>query len=767
MSIIKNKILIFGLIMMFVFMKWWILISNNLFFTVGPDELRHLIVIQNFITENQISYPVGSAYNLYPPGFYVLMSVLIKVSGLASEYVLNLFSLFLLFSFAFIVYLTAKEFLDITHAFYILCFTLLLFPIPGPIPSRLGYFILIPLLMYLSVKFLKEEKFLYLYLFGFFGILLSIVHFGASVIIIVFLTAFAFILCVLFSKNANNILNMAHIWFISSLFPITGFFLYSCLLETNFQLSQYNPFDFYFTVALTNESFRVFLNQYSIPILIFYFIGVTVIYLLINKFLMEKNLINNLTNPLVESISSILKFCAISLFILFILNLFCSLISLTMRYFFHPEFSLPFRLLVYSTIVKYVPFGNLFDHLLSPYLNLTGIVFLLCFSFLSLSKIIRKDFNLSYNVIIIAPFLLMSIFIILSLLLPIFGLLNIQLDGILLKMNARLVYYIFLPISLLGGTYLINHFPKKRKLSLLLTIVFIFAVIFTIFNSIERYESNPIQQFGYQWAFENTPIKLDEPLIKEGYKDFDKYGYYHVTKFPEIDKINHLGFKDLGISVGLRELKNYFTFDLIFNAFNKKIKFESPFLKIQKKTLVGDSQIYDSRIYSSSELLWYKQYEKRISTLNYTLQSTEIPENFIKSPENFAKPTLRYIKKVGDKIEISYKWETLTEVDKDYKIFVHFTNPGSIQAENIVFQNDHYPQKPTSKWKVGEKIVDGPYLVSIPHSLSDGMHQIKVGMWYPKTGERIQLQCERDSKNRCIVGEIYYVASTGKIIRKK
>jgi len=65
--------------------------------------------------------------------------------------------------------------------------------------------------------------------------------------------------------------------------------------------------------------------------------------------------------------------------------------------------------------------------------------------------------------------------------------------------------------------------------------------------------------------------------------------------------------------------------------------------------------------------------------------------------------------------QVTYQWRVTGEVKQDYRCFVHFTHPkGERERENIAFQDDHELPRPTSTWRQGEVIVDGPRTVEVP-----------------------------------------------------
>lgn len=88
------------------------------------------------------------------------------------------------------------------------------------------------------------------------------------------------------------------------------------------------------------------------------------------------------------------------------------------------------------------------------------------------------------------------------------------------------------------------------------------------------------------------------------------------------------------------------------------------------------------------------------------------------------------VHKTGRQFEITYRWDVQEAPDKDYRVFVHFTDPEG----QILWQNDHHTRVLTSRWQVGARYEDGPYQVEAPTSIAPGTYDIRVGMFIPKMG---------------------------------
>lgn len=86
-------------------------------------------------------------------------------------------------------------------------------------------------------------------------------------------------------------------------------------------------------------------------------------------------------------------------------------------------------------------------------------------------------------------------------------------------------------------------------------------------------------------------------------------------------------------------------------------------------------------------------------------------------------------------LEITFYWQTLSEMDEDYKVFVHWVNA---ETGQILAQVDEVPRNgtyPTSLWLAGEVITDTHTLV-LPTELPQ-KSAIRVGFYIQQTGQRL------------------------------
>ncbi len=89
----------------------------------------------------------------------------------------------------------------------------------------------------------------------------------------------------------------------------------------------------------------------------------------------------------------------------------------------------------------------------------------------------------------------------------------------------------------------------------------------------------------------------------------------------------------------------------------------------------------------------------------------------------------------GDVIRLPFYWQALTEMERDYTVFVHLLDAkGEVQA-----QRDSQPVGgycPTSTWREGEEVKDN-YGLSLPPDLPAGEYVIVMGMYEGATGTRL------------------------------
>jgi hypothetical protein len=93
-------------------------------------------------------------------------------------------------------------------------------------------------------------------------------------------------------------------------------------------------------------------------------------------------------------------------------------------------------------------------------------------------------------------------------------------------------------------------------------------------------------------------------------------------------------------------------------------------------------------------------------------------------------------------LKLTLGWETAQFIDKDYAVFVHLRDG----AGSTVSQGDGPPLSgswPTSLWPEGYPLRDS-HLVPLPAKLPAGQYTLVVGLYDPRTGQRVPLAAGGD-----------------------
>lgn len=97
----------------------------------------------------------------------------------------------------------------------------------------------------------------------------------------------------------------------------------------------------------------------------------------------------------------------------------------------------------------------------------------------------------------------------------------------------------------------------------------------------------------------------------------------------------------------------------------------------------------------------------------------------------------RNVFSAGEALPVTFTWGALGAPQQDYTVFIHLTN----RQGGIVAQYDSVPvggTRPTTSWRPTEEIVD-PYQLIIPSDLIPGDYQLRVGLYTPQNGNRLQI----------------------------
>ena len=94
--------------------------------------------------------------------------------------------------------------------------------------------------------------------------------------------------------------------------------------------------------------------------------------------------------------------------------------------------------------------------------------------------------------------------------------------------------------------------------------------------------------------------------------------------------------------------------------------------------------------------------------------------------------------RAGEKVTVKLRWRGAAPMEQAYKVFVHVLDAS---GQQVVAQRDAEPQDgkaPTTSWLDGE-VIDDEYVVVLPAGLASGEYPVEVGVYDPRSGERLSL----------------------------
>ena len=125
-----------------------------------------------------------------------------------------------------------------------------------------------------------------------------------------------------------------------------------------------------------------------------------------------------------------------------------------------------------------------------------------------------------------------------------------------------------------------------------------------------------------------------------------------------------------------------------------------------------------------------------------------------------ALPTVASFAQTGSRtLRVTYRWQVFGAIPGEYTSFVHFVARSADGSETIVFQQDHAPALPTTAWKPGSTVTDGPYEISVP--AGDGDYLWMAGLFLD-SGPRLPL-VGGDGESRVHLG-VLHVRDAGRTI---
>ena len=136
-------------------------------------------------------------------------------------------------------------------------------------------------------------------------------------------------------------------------------------------------------------------------------------------------------------------------------------------------------------------------------------------------------------------------------------------------------------------------------------------------------------------------------------------------------------------------------------------------------------------------------------TFDSTFANARAAEDWNASGGRHIHPAIAEFRQTGDRsFVLSYEWQVGENMSDNYNCFVHF-----VSGEIISLQNDHALPKPTSSWKAGETLRDGPHELRLPDGLPDGDYSVRIGLFQPGGG-RLALHGKNDGEDRMRTGTL-------------
>jgi hypothetical protein len=134
-------------------------------------------------------------------------------------------------------------------------------------------------------------------------------------------------------------------------------------------------------------------------------------------------------------------------------------------------------------------------------------------------------------------------------------------------------------------------------------------------------------------------------------------------------------------------------------------------------------------------------------TADSTFASARPAVDWNQSGIHHLRPAIAGFRPTGNRtFALSYEWHVGETLPLDYTCFVHFVKGGK-----ICFQDDH--AVPSSEWKMGTTLSDGPHEIHLPEGLPDGDYAVCLGLYRPDAG-RLALQGHNDGENRIVAGTV-------------
>lgn len=594
LSITQKNLVLFCLIIAVIFIKLDIMAPNDRFFILGRDPIRHVSLSENIVNTGQLGYPKTqagdyTAYIYYPLFYHTLSAVLsgITAVNITTSYIMLSFIMMLLF---FIIFYNILGSLSFKKYRLIVCsIAVFSLPVPEPSPHSLAYFVLYPLLIYLSIRYFQKTDKMYLLCIGIASMMLSVTHSASALYFAGIITIFL-VLGLFLGKRKNHI-KYANLWFASIFSWVVGYlFLYAPLVPTFWETFIH----YWIVIDMVPPGIRTFIQfmttSHEILSKLFLLFLPGLIYLALRT-LIKLNITYNF-NRVSKYLSMfgfiILIFGIISLGYILIINLLLSLFQLIAT---GIEPQLPYfamKILIEkmpSYLLYVLPANNFYVSLANP-TNLMLVIFL----FLSALRLIKryefKGGTYSSETILLASFFV-----------PLFvSILFSATNNAFFNSDipARFINYAYAPMFTFSGYYVIKHLLPRKSLTVIFVLFLLFSSTYGM-RFVSDYGVDIIQDKGYRWLVDSTELV---PNLKE--MNYDVSGYYHISSFPTEYKFNL--FYIVSGEIMLNNTAGAYTPAVDVSIFSYRIKKDFGDIKWSSHSIGS----YDDKIYTNPSISFYK-----------------------------------------------------------------------------------------------------------------------------------------------------------------
>ena len=236
-SNINKRCVLIILVVLTILSKFGVIVKDNKFFTIGTDSIRHLALIEEIKNQGKISYPKApygdyTAYIYYPPFFHVLIATLSILTKINPMIIQNLISpvIFVLF-YVLVYYIVKTIWKSKIDALFLSSLAVIALPLPSPIPRSLVYYLLVPALIYVSLKYLERNDKKYIFLLGIIVTSLSLLH-SASALFYLVISSLLVFLSGIFLKKKEFRIRFLNLWITSFISWWVGFMLYTSIMPS-------------------------------------------------------------------------------------------------------------------------------------------------------------------------------------------------------------------------------------------------------------------------------------------------------------------------------------------------------------------------------------------------------------------------------------------------------------------------------------------------------------------------------------------------------